>query len=484
MNQTSEQEKQQVEVTDPAVEAGTIFLRALFDESDTILFRPIETWIEAGKKRSRVDYRHTRYRKAVPTLLRFSMQQLLKLAAVERVNLFFGVCPRIGDKGRFDLAWQIRTVRTLWTDIDHVMVDEAIKRVAEAGLPPPSIVVNSGNGVHLYWLLQEPYLVDDAGDPPEVKTEWTQTPDGRKKPRKYFMESGDRVYLDQRRHVSRLSPKAQHFQDILAGVAKACGGDNTTDLSRLLRLPGTLNRKNERNGQEPMPTALAECEPTRRYSLATFEPLKSASSETERSQQIAAMPLPQPRRISSSKADKLAELVAACAIAPAGTRSETDFAVCCYAIRNGIAKDDVWAQVEQTGKFAEQGRRYFDLTWENAEYEVRAATLDKLQKRVAPKPGPARSLMEACGDGAGELPADAEELAASRRLTILVDTKTMPVGNTLHEVTDRLLATGNCFTRVEQLVVVNGEMIVSILSSPEVTVHTSGSTEGAELWAR
>lgn len=466
MDQTSEQEKQQVEVTDPAVEAGTIFLRALFDESDTILFRPIETWIEAGKKRSRVDYRHTRYRKAVSTLLRFSMKQLLELAAVERVNLFFGVCPRIGDNGRFDLAWQIRTVRTLWTDIDHVTVDEAIKRVAEAGLPPPSIVVNSGNGVHLYWLLQEPYLVDDAGDPPEVKTEWTQTPDGRKKPRKYFLESGDRVYLDQRRHVSRLSPKAQHFQDILAGVAKACGGDNTTDLSRLLRLPGTLNRKNERNGQEPVPTALVECEPTRRYSLTVFEPLKSASPETERSQQIAAMPLPQPRRISSSRADKLAELVAACAIAPARTRSETDFAVCCYAIRNGIAKDDVWAQVEQVGKFAEQGRRYFDLTWEKAEYEVRAGTLDKLQKRVAPKPGPAQSLVEACEDGAGEPPGDADE--AGRRPTILVDPQTMPVGNTLHEVTDRLLATGNCFTRVEQLVVVNGEMITPILSSPEL----------------
>ena len=52
---------------------------------------------------------------------------------------------------------------------DHVTVAEARERVAKAGLPPPSIVVNSGNGVHLYWLLDEPFLIDDAGDPPPVR---------------------------------------------------------------------------------------------------------------------------------------------------------------------------------------------------------------------------------------------------------------------------------------------------------------------------
>ena len=142
---------------------------------------------------------------------------------------------------------------------------EARERIAKAGLPPPSIIVNSGNGVHLYWLLEEPYLIDDAGDPPAVEIEWIQTPDGRKKPRKYFLENGDRVYLDQRRHVSRLSPKAEHLHDVLAGIAKALGGDHTTDLSRLLRLPGPLNRKDQRSGREPVPTALVECEPSRRY---------------------------------------------------------------------------------------------------------------------------------------------------------------------------------------------------------------------------
>ena len=94
-----------------------------------------------------------------------------------------------------------------------------------------------------------------------METEWTKTPDGRKKPRKYISENGEKVYLDQRRHVSRLSPKAEHFQDVLAGIAKALGGDHTTDLSRLLRLPGTFNRKDERNGRKPVPAELVECDP-------------------------------------------------------------------------------------------------------------------------------------------------------------------------------------------------------------------------------
>ena len=137
-------EKQQVDEPNPGIEIGTTFLRALFVESDTILFRPIETWVEVGRKRSRVAYQHTCYRSIEPALLQMTLRQLLKLSEEERVNLFFGVCPRLGSKGRFDFAWQIRTVRVLWTDIDHVTVDEARERVTKASLPVPSIIVNSG----------------------------------------------------------------------------------------------------------------------------------------------------------------------------------------------------------------------------------------------------------------------------------------------------------------------------------------------------
>ena len=449
------------------LDSAIAFLNALFNPSDTIIFRPIETWVEDGKKRSRVDYKHNYYRVARPSVLQTTVSSLLKIADTERLNLFFGTCPRGGTKGRFDLAWQIRIVRALWTDIDYVTVDEARERVAKAGLPPPSIIVNSGNGAHLYWLLDAPYVIDDAGAATPVETEWLEKPSGRKKSRKYIVENGDKVYLDERKHVSRLSTKAEHIQDVLAGIAKAVGGDNTTDLSRLLRLPGSLNRKDQRNGREPVPTALVECDPTRKYSLATFEPLKSPSPASERAKQIATMPLPKPRKVSTGKADKLNELVAACAIAEAGTRSEADFALCCYAIRSGVAKEEVWAQVSQVGKFAEQGERYFDITWDAAEYDTRAATYDKLRKSTAFTGQQApEDFEEPLPEG--EASAEAHDSAPNKSNTIVVDTSTMPVAETLHKVTDRLLKAGNCFSRTEQLVVIHDDKVTPVLSSPEL----------------
>ena len=438
--------------------AALAFFGVLFDPSDTILFRPIESWVEAGTKRSRVDYRHTCYQAAEPDLLRVVLADLLCAAEAERTNLYFGVCPRVGGKGRFDLAWQIRTVRALWADIDHVAVDEARTKIEQAGLPAPSILVGSGNGVHAYWLLDEPYQIDDAGDPPPVETEWTQSPDDRKKPRKYLIEDGERIYLDRRRHVPRLSPKAELIQGTLAGIAKAIGGDHTTDLSRLLRVPGSLNRKDERNGREPIPTELVECDPSRRYALTVFETLRLPSPEAERTKKILAMPLPRPRKLSISKADRLAELIATCGITEPGRRSEADFAVCCYAIRYGISREELWRQLSHVGKFAEQGERYFDVTWEKAEFEVRAQTFEKIQKTSSPKSKGPTTPWEEAPFGEGD----------DSRPTITVDPTTMPVADTMAQVTDRLLAVGSCFSRSDQLVAIHDHKILPILSPPEL----------------
>jgi hypothetical protein len=253
------------------------FFDALLSPGDTILIRPIETWIEAGKKKSRTDYRGTRYDligakngdgtwHPTPERLSRVLRQVGARSAGEKTNVFYGVCPRIGGSGRYDQAWQIRTARVLWADIDDCTVDKALKRIEAAGLPVPSIIVASGNGAHVYWRLAEPYLIDDCPAPEPVYTEWIDGGKGKKKKRRlYILDGKEKLYVDVPHNRPALSPKAQAIQDILAGIAAKIGGDHTTDLARLLRVPGTLNRKDQRNGKEPKPCTLVECDPSRRY---------------------------------------------------------------------------------------------------------------------------------------------------------------------------------------------------------------------------
>ena len=94
----------------------------------------------------------------------------------------------------------------------------------------------------------------------------------------------------------------------------------------------------------------------------------------------------------SGKTDKLNELVAACSIAPAGTRSETDFSVCCFAIRQGIPKKAIDTLIEKTGipatdmaiimRLSDRTlRRYKPQTLLNPEQSERVVELSKLYSR-------------------------------------------------------------------------------------------------------
>jgi len=451
------------------IEIGARFLSALFGESEIILFRPIEVWTENGKKQSRTFRNSTLYRTIENPELQLTLFYLLQNSESEKANVFFGACPRFGGRGEYDQAWQIRTVRALWADIDHISVEDARERIAKSGLPYPSIIVNSGNGVHLYWLLDEPYLIDDVGDPPAVETEEIVLANGRKQYRKYFVELGERVYLDQRRLVMRLSAKAQYVQDLLAGLAKACGGDHTKDVTRLLRIPGTYNRKDERNGRPPILAELVECEPTRRYAIKEFKRFATPSPETERIKKIDLMPLPKVRKPSPGKADKLSEFVAACSVAPCGSRSEADFALCCYAIKNGIDNETVWAMVEQVGKFAEQGRRYFEVTWGNAEYEVRTGTYEKLSSKSIPNHNKAQnsvSVVEMLVESDSVCIDDSNSNNSYR--TIEIQQSTTPVRVIMQQITNCLVSAKNCFIRCDQLVTIHREKISSILSPQEL----------------
>jgi P4 family phage/plasmid primase-like protien len=408
MTQAGADDKPQTPISNPdgptALPPETAqFLGALFDPKDLVLVRFIETWTEGGKKRSRTVYRATRYWQA-GWLLKATCHWpfILQTAAAQQANVFFGVCPRLGDGGRFDLAWQVRTARVLWADLDHCAFAEALARCEAAGLPRPSVIVCSGNGVHLYWILAEPYLIDDAGDPPPVVTQFLDRGPGQKKVpfkvvclpddtqvRLYLRDpktSGDSAVLDPECGWGKLSDKALRLQDILAGVAARIGGDHTSDLARLLRLPGTLNRKDERNGQTPMPCELVECDATRRYPLADFERFAEVSSARARREKVGKIRLPVPRKATPTKQDRMNALINVCATAE--DRSRADWSLVCWAIEHGIDREELWCQVAEVGKFAQRGRPYFDRTWENAQDHARERIFVRLERRhgAAAKP--------------------------------------------------------------------------------------------------
>ena len=182
--------------------AAVQFLGAIFEPGDYILLRPIESWTESGKKQSKVDYKGIAYRlvgtkdqagqwQRLPHTLSLAVASQKDRSEQTKCNVFFGICPRHGTQGQYDQAWQIRTVRVLWADVDDGTPEEAIERCKAAGLPEPSIVVASGRGAHLYWILDEPIIIDD-GDPRPVFTEFIDQGEERKRSRRKFIKDEER----------------------------------------------------------------------------------------------------------------------------------------------------------------------------------------------------------------------------------------------------------------------------------------------------
>ena len=429
------------------------FLRAIFVPSDTILFRPIETWTEAGKRMSMVDYQGIAHG-CLPFVTTRLLPWQAERSETRRTNVFFGACPRFGGNGQFDEAWAIRTARALWADVDHCKPTEAIERCKAASVPAASIVVGSGVGTHLYWLLVEPYLINDVPDPLPIHREFIdQGPDKKKKLRRFIVDpaTGGKLYLDARQNVPELSAKAIHFQDVLAGMSSRIGGDSTQDLSRLLRVPGTMNRKEQRNGRAPVPCELVSIDPSLRYTLADFERFAAESPQKKQREAVAQVPLPTVKKMTPTRIDHLNRLVAACSIAPIGQRSGADWNLCCTAIEKGWAKAEVWSAVQGVGKFAEQGEQYFERTWKKAAGHAREQIFDNLQS-----------------DGAGQSDeADTEEIATGNEKPVIVVNPTLqPTAALMRAVTDRLAAAGGFFCRAGELVLIRDDQIHAI-TTPE-----------------
>jgi hypothetical protein len=331
------------------------FLRLLFAPDDIICLRYIETWLDAGKKQSWVRHRSWPLRDDMLTPEGWAFLQ--DRAEARLLNQFFSVCPRAGLE-HFDLACQIRTVRCIWADLDNCTTDEARQRCKDASLPLPTIIICSGNGVHLYWLLDTPVVIEEAYPGPIYK-------------------EGKRHFLD-KEHVQPCDPrkllsvKARSVQDVVNGVSRKIGGDHTHDLSRILRLPGTLNRKDQRNGAAPTRCYIVEMEQSRRYSFDLFTPfavqVETCEPEPEQKQIDLAEILNSKLMadLTASQQKHFNRLLAECAAEGVPDRSSRDFRLLKYALDCDLDQEEVWSIVEDISKFEERGRSYFDSTWDAA----------------------------------------------------------------------------------------------------------------------
>ena len=135
-----------------------------------------------------------------------------------QLNIYFGCVTREGGGTKE----HCREVVALWADIDFKDIPEERARERVAQFPiQPSLVVESGGGLHLYWLLTAPELASEFS-----------------------------------------------IEPILRGLAQALGGDRkVAEVAHIMRLPGTVNYKYT----PPRACRVLDAYWDRRYALRDFE---------------------------------------------------------------------------------------------------------------------------------------------------------------------------------------------------------------------
>jgi len=153
----------------------------------------------------------------------FTDKQLKDYRPPSARNIYFGGYTR---KGRRGTKENCLTTGALWADFDNVTLPEVKSRIQQEGIPYPSMLVNSGHGIHAYWLLDK-----RAG---------------------------------------------KEAEPVLKSLATRLGSDpQVAEMARVMRVPGTMNVKGE-----PVPCELIE-DNGRVFSLQEFTDILQVSIEPE-----------------------------------------------------------------------------------------------------------------------------------------------------------------------------------------------------------
>jgi len=197
--------------------------------------------------------------------------------------------------------------RSLFVDMENIDPHRARTLWDQRGLPPPSLVISSGHGVHIYVALAHPINA----------TAFRQAQRGLIQ---LFIRDG----IDRSIH----------------------------DPPRIMRLPGFLNH----NPPAGTCATIAEADVSRRYELAEFAHLIAPVDDD-------ASPRGLPME-SETLSEGLRQRVVSLLSEGGNDRSGRDFRACIELIRAGVVKEVAYALVCELSKFRERkGTDYFERTW-------------------------------------------------------------------------------------------------------------------------
>jgi len=225
---------------------------------------------------------------------------LIKGKNSEGYNCYFGVCLRKTQKGD---KLSVASISALWGDLDAKNFSgdkpEALAQLQE--LPPylfPSIIVDTGHGYHPYWLLREGELIESPQD------------------------------------ILKL-------EAYMKGLALTLHGDSTSDLSRVLRLPGLVNQKDAKN---PCLCHIVHWEPERRFNPMDFDDFQAEIREGKPKRAEEAKKRPEwSDEFSTLATEKLLE---SCA-----------FIQCCQDTAISLSEPWWWSMVSILAPFGEPGKQ-------------------------------------------------------------------------------------------------------------------------------
>jgi len=196
---------------------------------------------------------------AVPSLLSELFDDVDKAVAhaenlATQQNIYFGLGLIAGRPAGRGKAEDVAAIGALWADIDlaseahpgkklPATVDEAEAILARVPLVP-SMLVHSGHGLHAYWLLDRPWVFQDAQD------------------------------------RARAATLARGWHGAVCSAAEALGWklENLGDLARVLRLPGTWNYN---GGGQPVEVRILRRDTSVRYEPGDFPLPQQPDAPTE-----------------------------------------------------------------------------------------------------------------------------------------------------------------------------------------------------------